>query len=226
MNATADRSGFRPIKLLAQQLATVTLDLLFPRHCVNCERVGSFLCERCMRTVTPAPHRDLSSLDGVQSAVNYHGAAISAIHAFKYDGHKDLATLLGEWLVCVLDATWQIDMVTAVPLHSARESDRGYNQAALLAAYVAARRGWPFVCEAVSRVRETQSQVSLDAAQRQINVAGAFAAQSDHVKGKRVLLIDDVLTTGATLVACASALYEAGAARVFGATVASAVYAD
>lgn len=226
MNATADRSGFRPIRLLAQQLATVTLDLLFPRHCVNCERVGSFLCARCLRTITPAPQRELSGLDGVRAAVNYSGAARSAIHAFKYDGHKDLATLLGEWLVCALDPTWQIDVVTAVPLHPTRECERGYNQAALLAACVATRRGWLFVGEAVSRVRETQSQVSLNAAQRQINVADAFAAQSGHVSGKSVLLVDDVLTTGATLIACASALYEAGAVRVFGATAASAVYAD
>lgn len=226
MNTTADRSGFRSIRLLAQQLAAVTLDLLFPRHCVNCERVGSFLCGRCLQTVTPAPQRDLRSLDGVRSAVAYHGAAKSAIHAFKYDGHKDLATLLGAWLACALDTTWQIDVVTAVPLHPTRERDRGYNQAALLAAYITAHRGWPLVREAVSRVRETQSQVSLNVAQRQINMAGAFSAQPGHVSGKSVLLIDDVLTTGATLVACASALYEAGAAHVFGATVASAVYAD
>lgn len=218
-------SGVKPIQLLAQQVATVALDLLFPVHCVGCERVGSFLCDRCLQTVSPAPSRHVDGLDAVRAAVNYDGAASRTIHVFKYEGQVNLVTLLGAW-VCdaIADTTWNVDCVTAVPLHPKRMEQRGYNQAALIAQHVADCFGWEYDGDAVSRMRETPSQVTLNAQERQLNVAGAFAAQANRVAGRRVLLIDDVLTTGATLGACANALRDAGAVQVYGATVASAVF--
>lgn len=220
-----DRLSVTRLKLLARQAVTGALDLLFPPHCVNCSRVGSFLCDRCKATMTLAPERTLPGLDGIRVKVNFEGAASAAIHAFKYDGQTRLVEPLGEILYQGLEGIdWQVDMVTAVPLHAARLRERGYNQAALLAGYLAVLTGWPSALGAVTRVRETSSQVHLSARERQENVAGAFRGVPELVHGKRVLVIDDVLTTGATLVACAEALRAAGAARVYGATVAGAVF--
>jgi ComF family protein len=199
-------------------------DLVFPPLCVNCERVGSFLCPRCLATAHRAAARSIPGLDGVRVWGDFEGAVRAAVHAFKYEGHTRLAEPLGALVVDELAATdWQIDAVTAVPLHESRLRERGYNQAVLLAQVVATARGWLFAPDAVHRIRQTASQVNLNAQERQLNVAAAFSAEPASVEGMRVLVIDDVLTTGSTLLACADALREAGAAHVYGATVAGAV---
>lgn len=145
-----------------------------------------------------------------------------AIHALKYQGKWAIARPLGERLAVVLaDSGWQPDLITATPLHPARLQKRGYNQSAKLAEQLARRAGLPFREGAVQRTRDTRAQVGLNAAARLRNVSGAFVAQPGIVAGKGVLLIDDVYTTGATLIACAEALREAGAARVWALTAAS-----
>ena len=217
-------SGAERIRLLTRQVVDVALDLLFPPHCVHCGRVGSLFCPHCLRTVTPASRRRVVALDDVRAAVNYSEAVRAAIHAYKYEGVRHLAVVFSHWLCEVLrGVNWRVEMVTAVPLHAKRLRDRGYNQAALLARELSVRYGWPFVPEALMRIRETASQAQLSARERRQNVAGAFLARPEIVMGRRVLVVDDVLTTGATLSACAEALRVAGAARVFGVTVAGAV---
>jgi ComF family protein len=183
------------------------------------------LCPRCLATVMRAPARELPGLDGIRVRALFEGAISAAIHAFKYQRQTRLVQPLGA-LLCeaVQDAGWSVDVVTAVPLHAARLRERGYNQAALLADYLARAEGWACIPSAVQRVRETASQVHLNAQERRANVADAFAADPDWVRGHCVLIIDDVLTTGATLGACADAVRAAGATRVYGATVAGAVY--
>lgn len=209
------------IKLLAQQVFTTAIDLVFPPFCVGCDRVGSFLCPRCMATLVPAPAREVAGLDGVKAAVNYEGAVRRAIHALKYERQRRVAEPLGR-LLTGLD--WPVDLVTAVPLHPKRLQERGYNQAALVAQTVAQLYQWEFADDILQRTRETTSQVQLSAQERQANVEGAFDAVTEKVRGKRLLVIDDVLTTGATMAACADALRRAGAIQVFGATVAGSMY--
>lgn len=140
------------------------------------------------------------------------------IHRLKYRGRADLAATLGELLAVALAAPWQRPHVLVpIPLHTDRQRARGYNQAALIARSTAARLGWP-VCDALERVRPTHIQAGLDRAGREANVAGAFAPRSDSRRklrpGTRLLLIDDICTTGATLAAAAAACRRLGAEKI------------
>jgi ComF family protein len=156
----------------------------------------------------------------------YEGSLRSLIHLFKYAGMKPLARTLAGYLERALSVDDRFDIVVAVPLHWRKKWARGFNQAELLARYIAKRRGIPLV-NALRRKRSTGVQAGLAVAGRRRNVAGAFVARAagilsrgPDVKGKRILLIDDVMTTGATASACASALKRAGAVSVSLATLA------
>jgi competence protein ComFC len=120
----------------------------------------------------------------------------------------------------LVELGWCVDLVTPVPLGVARLSQRGYNQAALLARPLSLAHGLPYHTNALTKVRETRSQVGLSANERHQNVADAFKGDPRVSKGKCILVIDDVTTSGATLNACASALLQAGASRVYGLTLA------
>jgi ComF family protein len=162
-------------------------------------------------------------IERIRSVVYLEGAVREAIHQFKYDGR----TVLVEPLVDLMAAYWtehpmSVDVVVPVPLHAARLRERGYNQAALLARELARRIGLPLNERVLVRQRATTPQVGLDARQRRENVQDAFSCSSNDLAGKRVLLIDDVCTTGATLEACAVALYGGGAGSVQALTLARA----
>ena len=115
---------------------------------------------------------------------------------------------------------WDIDMIMPVPLGVARLKERGYNQAVLIARPLALRMNLPCETKGLHRVRETRSQVGLSIDQRRENVRNAFQANKEKVSERRILLIDDVATSSATLDACATALLEAGASNVRGITLA------
>jgi ComF family protein len=117
-------------------------------------------------------------------------------------------------------------MVTPVPLSVARQAERGYNQASLLARPLALAASLPFQPQALRKIRETPSQVGLTVEQRRGNVRDAFQANPGMVSKKIVLVIDDVTTSGATFEACSWALFEAGARKVYGLTLARAVHGD
>jgi len=211
--------------LLAYQLAIGGFDLLFPPHCIGCERVGSLLCPHCLAAAKAPAARECAGLDGVCVAAEYDGAIGAAIRALKYDRQTRLAEPLGGLLARTVQRTgWPVNMIVPVPLHAARLHDRGYNQAKLVSLYLARALAVPIGCEAVRRVRDTPSQVNLNAQERRLNMEGAFESRAEAVRGSVVLVVDDVLTTGATLGACAEALRLAGAAAVYGATVAGAVF--
>lgn len=144
----------------------------------------------------------------------YEGVLRELIHLYKYGRMRPLAGPLSDMLAAALPRDEGFDAVVAMPLHWRRRWERGFNQAELLARATARRCGVPLV-KAVRRLRATAPQAGLSNAQRRKNVAGAFRPLPGRpLEGKRVLLVDDVMTTGATASACAAALKRAGARRV------------
>ncbi|MBI1788530.1 MAG: ComF family protein [Acidobacteria bacterium] len=144
----------------------------------------------------------------------YEGVLRELIHLFKYRGMKPLARPLAGFLWRALPLDEVFDAVVPMPLHWRRRWSRGFNQAGLLARELARRRGLPMIA-AVRRVRHTQTQTGLTHAQRRENVAGAFRLRKRaRIEGKRLLLVDDVMTTGATGSACAAVLRRGGARSV------------
>ena len=170
------------------------------------------VCEHC-RTTPPG-------FDAARSAVDYDGPAREIVQSLKYRRALDAASWMADWMLGCVAANWpdeRFDAVVPVPLHFWREFRRGYNQAELLAKFVAAGLGAPVASRLLARLRDTGTQTRLGAAKRRENVAGAFAVRSgreDEAYGKRLLVVDDVMTTGATLGAASAALRAAGAGRV------------
>lgn len=200
------------------------LDLIFPPRCAGCGRVDTRWCAVCARRLDALPLLDatptLAGLTGVAATAVHDGIARQAVHGLKYEGAIELAVPLAQRLEQRLRLTnWTPDMVVPVPLHAARQRDRGYNQAQQLAEGLALRLSLPCSPSALRRERDTRSQVGLDAAGRRANVHGAFYCQAEAVSGRHVLLVDDVYTTGATLGACAEAMLQAGAPAVYAITV-------
>ena len=154
----------------------------------------------------------------------YDGALRRLIHLLKYDGIEPLGAELGEKLALLGPRLGSADVVTATPLHWGRHWQRGFNQAALVARQAARVWGLPFEADLLRRVRSTAPQAGRTRAERLSNVRGAFRARDKAaVAGRRIILVDDVMTTGATLEACARALRRAGARGVAAATLARAV---
>ncbi len=162
-------------------------------------------------------------LKQIRAAVLFTHPASKLIHTLKYNGAFALAKPLAQMMAAAWGA-WQVpvDLVLPIPLHASRERERGYNQSALLARAFCQKVGLPCAEEVLQRTRFTTPQVGLSATERLENVQDAFATKG-ALQGKRVLLIDDVCTTGATMAAAALALQKAGAHAVSGYCVARAV---
>ena len=217
------------------------LDILFPPQCAGCKKSGTVLCSSCIAnfalSVSPLCQQcgtPLSApgickqcyyhpvgLSGLRTVGTYAGPLRLCIHALKYDGNVRLAEPLGDILAkAYLHYGLQADMIIPVPLHHERQQQRGYNHAHLLAEVCAARINIPLYDHILLRHRPTPAQVGLTANERHLNVAGAFqcmpAFTTGALLGRRILIIDDVYTTGATLEACATPLFAAGAQAVWG----------
>ena len=208
-------------------------DLFYPERCVGCERrasdvlcrtcfdalprVGSPVCGRCGLPTAFATFvcEECKNVDfGFQSArapLKYDGVGKQVVHALKYRGYIRVVGRLAAPLMLQVVGEGHFDAVVPVPLHSSRLRKRGFNQAELLARGVAEKMK-ATVSDTLEVVRSTRDQVELSAAQRRANVAGAYTA-TKPLRGK-ILLIDDVFTTGATMSACAGTMVRAGAEEV------------
>lgn len=200
------------------------LGLLFPDRCAGCGRLGGLFCGACQAALTPYAEEQrvaAAELAGVRIAFVFEGPLREAIHALKYGRRRRMARPLGALLAEHLRARpLPAQTLLAVPLHPARLAERGFNQAAELARELARGGGPPLIEGGLVRVRATAQQAQLNAAQRRENIRGAFVWRGPAPPPQRVLLVDDVLTTGATLGACAAALRQAGAQEVYGAALA------
>ncbi|MCY3781006.1 MAG: ComF family protein [Chloroflexi bacterium] len=196
------------------------VDLIFPPRCGNCGRVDFRFCGDCLGRLAALP-LDVTtvrqeSLDGLCGTGVQAGILENAVKSFKYHDALNLCAPLADRLSASLSQqNWRIDAIVPVPLHSNRESERGYNQAELLSRPVAQATGIPCEPTWLRRIRDTSQQAQLAAVDRRQNVADAFQASAE-VAGKSILLVDDVVTTGSTLGACAGALRTRNAESVFG----------
>jgi ComF family protein len=220
-------------------------DLLFPPRCVGCGTEGDFICATCRGGLPrlsppfcPTCGRPLIQeeycsscrrwkldIDGIRSPFAFQGALRQAIHRFKYGGFKALALPLAQLLAQHLeDKPLAADVLVPVPLHPRRLRERGYNQSRLLAQELCRLIEVPVAEDMLFRHRNNRAQVKTpDSEERRSNVLGAFGCRDDRLKGGRILLIDDVCTTGATLNSCASALREGGAGSIWGLALAREV---
>lgn len=210
------------------------LELLLPPSCGGCARFGALLCAACRRSFRAAaepvdrffaPDAGVlvgGALELASSAFAYEGALRRALQRLKYGRVARLAGPLAEAAapaLVELHGTLAGAAAVPVPLHPARERERGYNQARLLAARLAELTAMS-LSDVLVRRAPTVRQHKLDRAARARNLAGAIAVrEATRVPGVAVI-VDDIMTTGATLEACASVLMEAGAERVYGFTVA------
>ena len=216
------------------------LDFIFPKTCVNCSRVGRYLCEDCQKHIqkvefqicpvcgrpsisglTHPKCETRRSLDGLHSFVYYSPPIPQALYKLKYKFVRDLAEdLLGEASLEKLDIFSGFSVVT-VPLHQKRENWRGFDQVRLLAELLAGKLGIEFKESVLVRKKETKAQVGLSREARAENVARAFeCVDREFVKDKNLVLFDDVWTSGATLKNAGAELKKAGAAKVWGLTLA------
>lgn len=198
--------------------------------CAICgERPGSYrLVNEHNLACCPACYQDESAFAKAAAYGSYDGALRDLIHLLKYDHVRPAANVLGRMLAEVVDGLAgsfgdQVPVMVPVPLHSSKLRQRGFNQSELIARMALRLKSNGLVLHAnvLERRRPTASQIGLTRQQRQVNMRGAFVvAKPDEIRGRDVLLVDDVLTTGTTAAECARVLRRAGANRVFVASVA------
>ena len=208
------------------------LSAIFPARCALCGRItrgGRRVCARCQEK--NPPNAQFRRLEAGSSGLEvfcvtpyvYKGQVRKAILQFKFRGKREKAAGLSEALVLALPPRWQTaDTVCWVPLSDKRLRERGYDQSELLARKVAKEIGRP--CrKLLTKIQENQVQHTLRREERKKNVQGVYRADGGQIYGKRILLIDDIVTTGSTLGECAGELYRAGAAEVHCAAVVTSI---
>ncbi|HEX7454402.1 MAG TPA: phosphoribosyltransferase family protein [Polyangiaceae bacterium] len=195
-------------------LASTLLDVLAPQRCAACEALGPAASGYCQECGEPEPLLDVAchiARVPVFAGARYAEPIASAIHRFKYERAPELSRVLASLSVRGIDLLGieAGDVWVPVPLHPLRLAERGYNQSALLARELSRVACGPVDARRLCRLRHTEQQAKRDRRARSQNVAQAFAARDRAIK-HRVVLVDDVVTTGATLAGCIAALRAAG----------------
>ena len=241
---TPSRSIIGHLRAAWAVAAKFALDIALPTLCVSCREPvdGEGVCAECwgkLSFIEPPycprlgipfvydPGPELLSMEAIanppayqraRAAVRYDDVARRLVHALKYHDRTDLAPTMGSWMARAgRELLGEADVLVPVPLHWRRGWSRRYNQSGALARVISRQSGVKLASEALRRIRPTQQQIGLSRPQRATNVQGAFKVAADRIadiQGRRVILIDDVLTSGATTDACARALLRAKAAQV------------
>lgn len=207
------------------------LSLIFPARCALCGKMtagGRRVCDSCLKNNPPqARFRLLEEPEFSLFCVSvyaYEGQARQAILQYKFRGRKERAAGFAQALTLALPPRWQtVDVVCWVPISHQRRRERSYDQSELVARKVAKAIGRP--CrKLLEKVVNNQPQHELNAAQRWENVRNVYLADNKKVRGKTILLIDDIVTTGATMLECASCLLRAGAKEVFCGAIAESMF--
>ena len=228
--------------MLSKYLRTL-LDWVFPPICAACGKEGEIFCAECLGAIIPIkqptcrycslslakPGICTRCLEGdhpyteVVSYAVYSGSLRSAIHAMKYQNNFWLGELLSRHMIALLkDKNWPIDVVMPIPLSEERLEERGYNQAALLSKPIAKYFGWKHDQRSLVRIKGNHSQVALTREQRFENVRSAFLSEIPTQSNLRVLLVDDVFTTGATITEASKTLRATGFTDIYAITLAKA----
>jgi ComF family protein len=198
---------------------TLFLDLFFPPRCAVCKKITpKIICQKCLLKIE---YVKFSKTNSLCSVAEYSGVIKHAIWAFKFKKKRKLASVLGEIMadyfynVSDLISASKIDLIIPVPLHPKRQQQRGFNQSELLGQVLADALGIPQSTDALVRSVNTKAQFKLKKEERKKNIQNAFrVVDSLQIKDKDILLIDDIITTGATLSECTRVLKESGAKRV------------
>lgn len=224
------------------KISNQLLDLFFPPYCVGCGKIGAFLCENCsVKILIPTEQtcpgcnkispngrycarcRPKMQVIGIISAGYFKDEILKeAIHKFKYERLSSLSKILaGLMIERIKKEGVSFDIVSFVPSSKKRRAWRGYNQAELLAAEIASFFNKPSM-PLLKKIKETKPQVGLSKKNRQKNLAGCFVfiGKAGEIQGKKVLIVDDVVTTGTTLNECAKIIRQKGARTIWAATVA------
>lgn len=199
------------------------LALLFPERCLFCRKpvdAGQCFCSACKKKapIAPLTRRLEAAVPGgagfpCRSPLSYRREVVEAIRRFKFQGKKSLAKPLARLMAQAADFPEQPELIAFVPLSKNHRRERGYNQSEALAEELGKLLGIP-VKSVLEKVGENKTQHLLSAKERRRNVRNVYRASAE-VRGKKILLVDDIVTTGATLRECAGQLYRAGAQRVF-----------
>ncbi len=208
------------------------LDLLWPRTCEVCgrpvDRDGRYVCSDCLNRIPfVRPEDGVYEIDDAASAVRFECETRKMVNDYKFNGHIWLRDDFADWTEAAARARFDVsavDAVVAMPTTLGHRIDRGYNQSALVAVELARRIDRAFLARAVARTGHPKRQSSLPEDERRENVKGTFAVREPSlVRGRTLLLVDDIMTTGSTLSECARALKAAGAWRVWCVTLARSV---
>ena len=218
-----------------QHLTGKLLDWIYPPQCVSCGTDGSLFCRDCRSALQPVGDHTCVKCGkplkkgrscrlcmtagfpflAARAPYIYEGPAAALIKKLKYEGCLELAPILSDLLYEFWKGLgWEADLIVPVPLSEKRRAQRGFNQSELIGRPFAKKTGIPIRPGALMKIRHTAQQVGLNAEERRANLSGAFAAESVIVRGKRILLLDDVMTTGSTFAECSAVLLKAGAGSV------------
>jgi ComF family protein len=223
-----------------------SLDWIFPPHCGGCNDLGKRWCSNCQSKTEliklPVCNKcggpviqkefvhkrcisEFNSIEFIRAYGIYRSPLSNAIHKLKYHHDIGISESLAPYIIQLYkEINWETDYIIPVPLSREKLNERGFNQAKLIATPFSLAINRPLLSNVLVKIYDTKSQVGLSREERTINVQNAFIVREDIIAGKRIVLVDDVSTTGATLEACAKALKKAGAASIVGLTLAKAVH--